>query len=48
MERVPRGVYTKEFKEEAVRLVTEAGLSVPEAAVFDKLAMRGNLSLVKG
>ena len=32
MERVPRGVYTKEFKEEAVKLVTEAGLSVSEAA----------------
>ena len=32
MERVPKGVYTKEFKEEAVKLVTEAGLSVPEAA----------------
>ena len=31
MEKVPRGVYTKEFKEEAVKLVTEAGLSVPEA-----------------
>jgi len=30
MERVPKGVYTKEFKEEAVKLVTEAGLSVPE------------------
>ena len=32
MEKVPRGVYTKEFKEEAVKLVTEAGLSIPEAA----------------
>lgn len=32
MERVPKGVYTKEFKEEAVKLVTEAGLSIPEAA----------------
>ena len=32
MERVPRGVYTKEFKEEAVKLVTEAGLSVGETA----------------
>jgi transposase len=30
MERVPKGVYTKEFKEEAVKLVTEAGLSIPE------------------
>jgi len=32
VERVPRGVYTKEFKEEAVKLVTEAGLSVQEVA----------------
>ncbi len=32
MERVPKGVYTKEFKEEAVKLVTEAGLSIAEAA----------------
>ena len=32
MERVPKGVYTTEFKEEAVKLVTEAGLSIPEAA----------------
>ena len=32
MERVPRVVYTKEFKEEAVKMVTEAGLSVPEVA----------------
>jgi len=30
MERVPKGVYTKEFKEEAVKLVTEGGLSIPE------------------
>jgi transposase len=30
MERVPKGVYTKEFKEEAVKLITEAGLSIPE------------------
>jgi transposase len=32
MEKVPRGLYTKEFKEEAVKLVTEAGLSIPETA----------------
>ena len=32
MERVPKGIYTKEFKEEAVKLVTEAGLSIPEVA----------------
>jgi len=28
---IPRGRYTKEFREEAVKLVTEDGLSVPEA-----------------
>jgi transposase len=32
MERVPRVVYTKEFKEEAAKMVTEAGLSIPEVA----------------
>ncbi len=32
MERVPKGVYTREVKEEAVKLVTEAGLSVSEVA----------------
>jgi len=32
MEKVPKGVYTKEFKEEAVKMVTETGLSVPEVA----------------
>ena len=32
MERVPRVVYTREFKEEAVKMVTEAGLSLPEVA----------------
>jgi transposase len=31
MERLPKGKYTKEFREEAVKLVTEEGLSVPEA-----------------
>jgi transposase len=30
MEKVPKGIYTREFKEEAVKLVTEAGLSIPE------------------
>jgi len=30
MERVSKVVYTQEFKEEAVKMVTEAGLSVPE------------------
>ena len=32
MKRVPQGRYTKEFREEAVKLVTEEKLSVPEAA----------------
>jgi hypothetical protein len=31
MERIPYGKYTKEFREEAVRLVVEGGLSIPEA-----------------
>ena len=32
MEKIPRGVYTKEFKEEAVKLVMEAQLSIPEVS----------------
>ena len=32
MEKVPRVVYTKEFKEEAVKMVTEAGMSIPEVS----------------
>ena len=32
MGKVPRGVYTKEFKEEAVKMVTEGGLSIPEVS----------------
>ena len=31
MERIPNGRYTKEFRVEAVKSVTEGGLSVPEA-----------------
>jgi transposase-like protein len=30
MERIPKAIYTKEFREEAVKLVTEGGLSIPE------------------
>jgi len=30
MERIPRGIYTKELREEAVKLVTESGLKIPE------------------
>ncbi len=55
MERVPRVVYTKEFKEEAVKMVTDAGLSLPEVArrvsvsnstlrYWVKLAKEGRLS----
>jgi len=31
MQRIPRGRYTKEFREEAVKLVTVEKLSLPEA-----------------
>ena len=30
MERIPRGVYTRELREEAMKLVMEGGESVPE------------------
>ena len=33
MKGVPQGRYTKEFREEAVKLVTEEKLSLPEAAL---------------
>jgi transposase len=32
MERIPYGKYTKEFREEAVKLVVQGGLSVLEAS----------------
>ncbi len=32
MERIPHGKYTKEFREEAVKLVTEEKLSIREVA----------------
>jgi transposase len=32
MERIPNGRYTKEFREEAVKMVTEGGLSVLEVS----------------
>jgi len=32
MERVPNGRYTREFREEAVKMVTDGGLSVLEAS----------------
>ena len=31
MKRVPQGRYSREFRQEAVRLVTEEKLSLPEA-----------------
>ena len=30
MERIPKAIYTKELREEAVKLVTEGGLKIPE------------------
>ena len=30
MERIPNAVYTKELREEAVKMVTEGGLTIPE------------------
>jgi transposase len=30
MERIPRAIYTKELREEVVKLVTEGGLKIPE------------------
>ena len=30
MEKIPRAIYTKELREEAVKLVTESGLKIPE------------------
>jgi len=32
MKGIPQGRYTKEFREEAVKLVTEGNMSVPKAA----------------
>ncbi len=31
MERIPYGKYSREFRQEAVKLVIEGGLSIPEA-----------------
>jgi len=30
MERIPRAIYTKELREEAVKLVRDSGFSIPE------------------
>ena len=40
MEQVPRQQYTKEFREQAVRLVLEQQVTIPEAA--RRLAMSGS------
>ena len=32
MERIPYGKYTNEFRQEAVKVVTDGGLSIPEAS----------------
>lgn len=39
MEKLPRQTYTKEFREQAVRLVIEQALTIPEAA--RRLSMSG-------
>ena len=55
MEKVPKGIFTKEFKEEAVKMVTEGGLTIPEVgrrlsipkstlAHWVKIAKEGRLS----
>jgi transposase len=55
MERVPKAVFTKEFKEEAVKMVTESRLTIPEVgrrlsipkstlAHWVKIAKEGKLS----
>jgi transposase len=59
MERIPNAVYTKEFREEAVMMVTEGGLTVPEVArrlsipkstisYWVRVKRRGTLSSVGG
>jgi transposase len=47
MERLPRGKYTKEFREEAVKLITEEALSYPEAGRRLQLAPTTLMNWVK-
>jgi len=47
MERLPRGKYTKEFREEAVKLITEGKLSYPEAGRRLQLAPTTLMNWVK-
>ena len=42
MKGIPQGRYTKEFREEAAKLVTEESISLPEAAL-DRLRNLGEL-----
>ena len=57
MERIPNAVYTKELREEAVKLVVEQGLTIPEVgrslsipkstiSYWVREARKGNLSSV--
>ena len=47
MERLPRGKYTKEFREEAIKLITEEKLSYPEAGRRLQLAPATLMNWVK-
>ena len=47
MERLPRGKYTKEFREEAIKLITEEKLSYPEAGRRLQLAPTTLMNWVK-
>jgi transposase len=55
MEKLPKSVFTKEFKDEAVKMVVEGGLNIPEVgrrlsipkstlAHWVKISKEGNLS----
>ena len=46
MKGVPQGRYTREFRQEAVKLVTEERLSLPEAA--RRLSLAPSLVLGEG
>lgn len=47
MKGIPRGKYTKEFREEAVKLITEEELSYPEAGRRLQLAPTTIMNWVK-
>jgi transposase len=47
MQRIPRGRYTQEFREEAVKLITEEKLSFPEAGRRLNLAPTTIMNWVK-